>query len=314
MNRAEPLDRDRGAAECAELMATSDPWLTLGRSRENALAVLMDPAKEVHAIRDENGVAGFVVIDMRGLLRGYVQILCVRADCRGQGVGSELLRWAEERIFRDSPNVFMCVSSFNAGARRLYERLGFELVGTLRDLLVPGHDELLLRKTRGSWAAFKNKTQERTMQATTPSDSEIVLVQTFSAPREAVFAALTDAKQIAEYLKPTAFTLVSCEVDPRVGGKLRYVFGRSNGRRIEVRGTFETVEPPHRFAYGESYDFSPLEVQVTTSLEEVVKRTRLTQTLRYASKQERDEDYPGVTESAKEVFANLDRYLETRNR
>ena len=58
-------------------------------------------------------------------------------------------------IFRDSPNVFICVSSFNAGARRLYERLGFELVGTLRELHVPGHDELLLRKTTGSWKTFE---------------------------------------------------------------------------------------------------------------------------------------------------------------
>jgi len=151
--RVEPLHRNE-AAECAELMVTSEPWLTLRLSRETAMSVLTDPAKEVHAIRDASGVAGFVVIDMRGLLRGYVQILCVRADCRRRGLGSTLLQWAEDRIFRDSPNVFICVSSFNAGARRLYERLGFELVGTLRELLVPGHDELLLRKTKGTWEAF----------------------------------------------------------------------------------------------------------------------------------------------------------------
>ena len=136
-------------------MLTSEPWLTLRPSRETALAVLTNPGKEVHAIRDAKGVAGFVVIDMQGLLCGYVQILCVRADCRRRGLGSALLRWAEDRIFRDSPNVFICVSSFNAGARRLYERLGFEVVGTLRELLVPGHDELLLRKTRGTWQGFR---------------------------------------------------------------------------------------------------------------------------------------------------------------
>jgi [ribosomal protein S18]-alanine N-acetyltransferase len=153
--RVQPLDRNSEAAECAELIVTSEPWLTLQLSRETALAVLTDPAKEVDVIRDANGVAGFVVIDMRGLLRGYVQILCVRPDCRRQGLGSALLRWAEERIFRDSPNVFICVSSFNPGARRLYERLGFALVGTLRELLVAGHDELLLRKTKGTWEAFR---------------------------------------------------------------------------------------------------------------------------------------------------------------
>ena len=153
--RVEALARESEAAAGAELMVTSEPWLTLGLSRETAHALLTNPEKEVHAVRDARGVAGFVVIDMRGLLRGYVQILCVRADCRRQGVGSALLRWAEERIFRDSPNVFICVSSFNAGARRLYERLGFELVGTLRELHIPGHDELLLRKTTGPWKTFE---------------------------------------------------------------------------------------------------------------------------------------------------------------
>ena len=159
--RVEPLDRNGEAEECAELMVTSEPWLTLRLSRETAVAILTDPAKEVYAIRDANGVAGFVVIDMRGLLRGYVQILCVRPDCRRKKLGSGLLRWAEERIFRDSPNVFICVSSFNPDARRLYERRGFELVGTLHELLVPGHDELLLRKTLGTWEAFRNTSAER---------------------------------------------------------------------------------------------------------------------------------------------------------
>ena len=41
------------------------------------------------------------------------------------------------------------MSDFNHGARRLYERLGFRLVGELTDYVVAGHSELLLRKTRG---------------------------------------------------------------------------------------------------------------------------------------------------------------------
>lgn len=149
-----PLDRDREADECADLLVTSEPWTTLQVSRETARALFTDLAKEVYLTRDASGVAGLVVVDMRGLLRGYVQILCVRADCRGRGIGTALLQFAEDRIWRDSPNVFICVSSFNAGARRLYERLGFETVGVLGELLIPGHDEILLRKTRGSWTAF----------------------------------------------------------------------------------------------------------------------------------------------------------------
>jgi len=64
-------------------------------------------------------------------------------------LGRQLIAFAEERIFRESPNVFLCVSSFNSDARRLYERLGYELIGELRDYLVRGSSELLMRKTIG---------------------------------------------------------------------------------------------------------------------------------------------------------------------
>ena len=80
---------------------------------------------------------------------GYVQTLCVAEGLRSQGLGSELLAFAEERIFREFKNVFLCVSSFNPRARALYERLGYETVGPLRDFVIAGHDEILLRKTRG---------------------------------------------------------------------------------------------------------------------------------------------------------------------
>ena len=151
------LDRSIDAALCAEMMMTSEPWITLRMPRATICAILTDAATELYGVRDASGVAGFVVVDMHGLLKGYVQILCVRADRRGEGLGSRLLRWAEERIFRDSPNVFICVSSFNPGARRLYERLGFEAAGVLRELHVPGHDEILLRKTRGTWTHFRER-------------------------------------------------------------------------------------------------------------------------------------------------------------
>jgi ribosomal protein S18 acetylase RimI-like enzyme len=41
------------------------------------------------------------------------------------------------------------VSSFNPRARELYERLGYEFIGELKDYLVRGHSELLMRKTIG---------------------------------------------------------------------------------------------------------------------------------------------------------------------
>ena len=57
-----------------------------------------------------------------------------------------------DRILRDHPNVFLCVSGFNPAARRLYERLGYTCIGELKDYVVQDQSEWLYRKTRGPLA------------------------------------------------------------------------------------------------------------------------------------------------------------------
>jgi ribosomal protein S18 acetylase RimI-like enzyme len=142
------------AEECARIMVASDPWLTLKRDVGSAQRVLLDAGKEVYLFRDDEGITAFIILDLRGSFAGYIQTICVRPDRRGHRVGATLLGWAERRIFEESPNVFLCVSSFNHGARRLYERLGYETVGSLRGFVVPEHDEILMRKSIGPWAGF----------------------------------------------------------------------------------------------------------------------------------------------------------------
>jgi ribosomal protein S18 acetylase RimI-like enzyme len=150
----EPLSAE-DALECARHMASSEPWITLQRDVTSALAVLRNPEKEVWVARDLGAIAGFIILDLRGPFPGYIQTIYVRPESRSQGLGTALIALAEDRIFRVSPNVFMCVSSFNPAARRLYERLGYSAVGRLRAYVVPEHDEILLRKTRGSWTEFR---------------------------------------------------------------------------------------------------------------------------------------------------------------
>jgi ribosomal protein S18 acetylase RimI-like enzyme len=142
------------AEMCARLMAASEPWLTLGRSYETSLRILLDPTREVYLARDGRGVAGFVILCMIGAFVGYIQTILVHPDRRNQGIGSELLEFSEARILKDSPNIFMCVSSFNHGARRLYQRKGYMVVGELTDYIVEGHSEILLRKTTGPLTGF----------------------------------------------------------------------------------------------------------------------------------------------------------------
>jgi ribosomal protein S18 acetylase RimI-like enzyme len=151
-----PLADDAEAHACATMMATSDPWITLGRTFDRCLATVRDTALERYVAIDSGEVVGFILISMRGSFTGYIKSIAVREDWRGRGLGSALLAFAEERILRESPNVFICVSSFNARAQALYARLGYETVGDLRDFIVRGYDERLLRKTTGPLTEFQS--------------------------------------------------------------------------------------------------------------------------------------------------------------
>ncbi|HEY2854840.1 MAG TPA: N-acetyltransferase [Gemmatimonadaceae bacterium] len=143
------LASDGEAEICARIMATSEPWLTLRRSYDAALEAVRDATREVYIAtsEDTNEIVGFVILNMRGAFVGYIQSVAVRDDWRGRGLGSQLIAFAEARIFREVPNAFILVSSFNDRARSLYMRLGYQVVGELRDYIVPGHSEWLLRKS-----------------------------------------------------------------------------------------------------------------------------------------------------------------------
>lgn len=146
---------------CARTMANSEPWLTLRRTFEDSVALLSNVTKEVYLAAHESEIAGFIILDMNGAFKGYLQTICVMPSCRGHGVGTQLIAFAEQRIFREAPNVFMCVSSFNPEARKLYLRLGYEIVGVLKDYVVAGHDEILLRKTIAPLHAFAEQLEVR---------------------------------------------------------------------------------------------------------------------------------------------------------
>lgn len=141
--------------QCARLMATSEPWLTLGRTYDDSLETLSDASKEVHVALRDNALVGFIIVNMNGAFVGYIQTVFVVREWRGKGIGSTLLKFAEQRILSETPNVFMCVSSFNKDAQRLYERLGYKIIGELRDYIVAGQSEILLRKTMAPLSELK---------------------------------------------------------------------------------------------------------------------------------------------------------------
>ena len=135
---------------CAQMMAASDPWITLGMNYEQCLPSFDGPCKEIYVTEYENKIAGFVILQICGTFKGYIQTICISEELRGKGLGKKLLQFCEERILKISPNIFICASSFNKGAIKLYNEFGFKLIGELENFVKEGFTELLLRKSVGS--------------------------------------------------------------------------------------------------------------------------------------------------------------------
>jgi [ribosomal protein S18]-alanine N-acetyltransferase len=130
-------------------MEQSEPWITLGRGYQAGMAMLRDDARERHLALLGEQPAGFAVLLMQGALTGYLQTICVAPGFRARGIGAALMDFAEARVFARHANFFLTVSDFNVDARRFYERRGYHVVGELKDYVIAGRSEILMRKTRG---------------------------------------------------------------------------------------------------------------------------------------------------------------------
>ena len=142
---------------CALLMTANEPWISLQRSYEDSILLLQDPLSEVYLLKQETNRLGFIMIKLKGSFTGYLQTIVISAEARGKGIGEAAIQYVEELIFKVSPNVFICVSSFNKKAQKLYQSLNYEVVGILKDYIIKGHDEILMRKTRGPINDFKKQ-------------------------------------------------------------------------------------------------------------------------------------------------------------
>jgi phosphinothricin acetyltransferase len=89
--------------------------------------------------RDDSGVVGFSTFgDFRswpGYRHTVEHTVHVRADCRGQGVGSALVRALLPRAAALDKHVMIgAVDAANAGSIRMHERLGFVRAATLSEV------------------------------------------------------------------------------------------------------------------------------------------------------------------------------------
>jgi uncharacterized protein YndB with AHSA1/START domain len=100
-------------------------------------------------------------------------------------------------------------------------------------------------RTESEITATKNRTNvER------KSERELVVTRTVNAPARLVFEAWTKAELFRRWWVPKSYglTLLSCEMDVRVGGQYRLVFRHENST-MEFFGTYREVTPYSRLVW-----------------------------------------------------------------
>jgi ribosomal protein S18 acetylase RimI-like enzyme len=147
----------RGARDdarwAADLMASSDPWVILGRGFDACFAACTSSLDVLEVAETEGERCGFVLVRPAGVAGApYIVSIAVAPAFRSLGIGAQLLEHVERAYRGRSRHLFLCVSSFNPHARRFYERHGFEAVGTLKAFLIEGADEILMHKRLASGA------------------------------------------------------------------------------------------------------------------------------------------------------------------
>jgi GNAT superfamily N-acetyltransferase len=128
-----PVSPEDEATVVRGLLAFNESWI--GPSNEK-------PVKLV--ARDDQGIVGGLIGHTRWSWL-YVAKLWVHERARGHGVGTRLLSAAED-IARSRGCTDASLDTFEYQARPFYEKLGYELFGTL-DGYPPGYRQFYLRKS-----------------------------------------------------------------------------------------------------------------------------------------------------------------------
>jgi uncharacterized protein YndB with AHSA1/START domain len=141
------------------------------------------------------------------------------------------------------------------------------------------------------------------------SEREIVVTRTFNGPARIVFEAWTTPKLFRQWWVPKSMgmSLLSCEMDVRVGGSYRLEFAHGDSQ-MAFFGTYKEVTPHSRLVW--TNDESDGGAVSTVTFEERGGKTLLVYHELYPSKEALDAN-AGMENAMAETFAQLDELLVT---
>ena len=142
------------------------------------------------------------------------------------------------------------------------------------------------------------------------SERELVVTRTFNAPARIVFEAWTKPELLRQWWVPKSMSmsLLSCEMDVRVGGRYRLEFSHE-GSTWAFFGTYKEVTPHSRLVW--TNEESEDGAITTVTFEEKDGKTLLVMHELYPSKEALDAAGTGSADATVETFAQLDELLVT---
>ena len=133
-------------------------------------------------------------------------------------------------------------------------------------------------------------TTSGTAKLTLPSDTEILVVREFAAPRHLVYEAWTTPELVRRWWAGRRGQMDVAEIDLRVGGAWRYAMTATAGQGVAFHGEFREIVPNERLVYTEIYEGAP-EAGAALNLitfTEAADRTTVEMLTRVDSKEVRD--------------------------
>lgn len=144
---------------------------------------------------------------------------------------------------------------------------------------------------------------------TLPTDTQILIMREFDAPRHLVYTAWTTPELIARWWTGDRGEATIIEVDLRVGGTWRYVMVTNGGLDVAFHGEYREIIPDERIVSTEVYEGMPdAEALNTLTLTEKDGRTTLAILVQHSSREHRDAhiDY-GMEGGMQEAMDQLER-------
>ena len=160
---------------------------------------------------------------------------------------------------------------------------------------------------------MSSATKVGAMTFTRATDTSLVAERLIDAPRDLVWAAHTQCQHVQQWLLgPEGWTMPSCEIDLRPGGKWRYVYeGPDGATGFSMGGEYREIEVPRKIVNTERMDDEPsVEALNTLTLTEEDGRTLVRTVVDYPSNGVREGIIAtGMMGGLAESYDRLEAYL-----